>query len=365
MRSRVNVFRKPASHIEGFPFAHAEEAPLSRVVSKHDVGTRAPQATLRDVPWNCTGVAFDGLRTGSGVSGSPSHHFPKGIGYRVPALLAFAVCALGNPRQHVSVVDMDRDGSGDTVWMCVLSGKDNSETHLSVRPGRRGTEYRTVRIASARNFLSVIPLANPAPKDSFYGRFRAMVTDSLCRGFRYEKEPDNSLLWLLDSYSAATGDSVRHYTRRWGPLPTDFSPYYTLVSREQFPSLIAGLPPHLVHAERDSGRAAAVFATAEEFCVVYYMHNHCLSPDCVPEPAGTTRNVSLLKTRHAVIMEREGSCQWLFIADNLDRLRRPTVGRVVSTGRGLSIELQTVYERARVMLDTSNQSYRVVTTGTQ
>lgn len=283
----------------------------------------------------------------------------------MPALLAIAVCALGNPREHTSIVDIDRDGSGDTVSMCALSGTDNSETHLSVRPGGRGTEYRTVKIASAQNFLSVIPLTNPAPADSFYRCFTAVVADSLCKGFRYEKEPDNSLLWLLDSYSTVPGDSVRHYTRRWGPLPTDFSPYYTVVSRGQFPSLMAGLPPHLVHAERDSGSTAAVFERAEEFYIVYYMHNHCLHTDCVPEPAGATRNVSLLKTRHAVISEREGSCQWLFIADNLDRLRRPTVGRVVNRGRCLSIELHSVYQTAQVMLDTSNQSYRVVQTGTR
>jgi len=42
-------------------------------VSKHDVGTHVAQAALRDAPWNCAGL----LR----VSGSPSHHFPKGIAF--------------------------------------------------------------------------------------------------------------------------------------------------------------------------------------------------------------------------------------------------------------------------------------------
>jgi len=258
----------------------------------------------------------------------------------------------------LTAVDLNGDGIIDTIKTCSYPGKTSVEQHISILNGKNGIAYNTVKIASAEFFFSLIPLYNPCPGDSFYSHFLKVVEDSICKGIKYEKQPENSLLWLLDYYnSPSDGDTFRYYDR-WGKIPASFNPYFTIISRNLYPHIIQHCPKQLTHTIRSDSITDGLFMTADKYYVLYFMHNHCFSQTESVQlvPVFGNSEISVYKTKHAVLLKKDGLFNWIFIANNVGRLRQPTVGDITLKDNIVTIGIRTVYENRIVVNDITRRT---------
>ena len=259
----------------------------------------------------------------------------------------------------LTAVDLDGDGLIDTIKNSSYSGKTGVEQHISVQNGKNGITYNTVKIASAECFFSLIPLNNPCPGDSFYSQFLKVVEDSICKGFSFEKQPDNSLLWLLDYYDSPSVVDTFCYQDRWGGIPASFNSYFTIISRNQYPHILQNCPKQLTHTIMNDSITDSLFTNADQYYVLYFMHNHGFSQTELIRPVPTCGkpDIAVYKTKHAVLIKKDGLFNWIFIADNVGRLRQPTVGDITLKNNIATIELKTVYEKRVIINNITNRAF--------
>lgn len=276
------------------------------------------------------------------------------------ACIPLIILALAlHSRAGSSYRDINADGNVDTVSFESFPGKTSSEYHLSVVDGSSGEVYATVKIGHVENFFSVVPLGGAT--GAFYPHFRRLVVDSLCGGFLETLEPDEALLWLLDKYCTRGSGSIQHFTYRWFDQMPGFEPCFAVIGKGRYPDLVESVPSQLVRSNVTQKLADTLFAAADSLMLVHYRHNHLRGREASGKwtPASGEGELQLYTTAHGVLLKRNSRFSWIYISDNLDKLRRPSISAVALRDRTCMIEQVSVYGTRRIAVELAAASFAV------
>lgn len=251
------------------------------------------------------------------------------------------------------------DLNGDKFLDSIFIEDLGNEKYFRVVDGRSGHSYQTVRINSSSNFLTIIPLQQYGIEDPFFQYFLKIVEDSLCTGIEKRVNPEEALLWLLDDYQIP--DTVKHrkFTFRWFADFPNFEPYTTIIDKSKFPYITKNCPRQFVESQFEGKNVSVLFEQATSYLVIYYAQNHIdrHSDGKIPSVALKKSQLIVYKTAHGLIVEQSGKRSWVFITDNFDKLRHPSIDTIWSNGNCIYLNQKSVSNQRLIMIDIKSHTF--------
>lgn len=214
-------------------------------------------------------------------------------------------------------------------------GKVVVEVDCNVGSSFESCDYKAIDEKSKKSFtlkelcnFATFLCAIPLPNEIF-----AEDAKDLCNALnsavgRYRKEPDVSLAWLLDVYSSRDARTTKsdspyrwqaQFQMRWTNAPIAVPDiYHVLLGAEQWQAVRKYVLDESIYEQNDlsSGKG----------WVIYTGQNHQRTK---LEATQISRDESIHKTAHGVILQKNRKYAWVFISDSLTggppKLRLPSI----------------------------------------